>query len=137
MAAVADVNVGLDPDPYPLLASAQVQAGGSNVSGFQDPTLDAALTAARAPGTDTARRAAYARLQTVLGKLEPILPLFFRDSDFVVSNRLTGPHRGPGFGPEWPLLGRDSMVVLRAVTLAVRSAACRGGGIGRRASFRS
>jgi len=95
VAAVADVNVGLDPDPYPLLASTQVQAGGSNVSGFQDPILDAALAAARAPGTDAARGAAYGRLQALLGRLEPILPLFFRDSVFVVSNRLVGPRSVP------------------------------------------
>ena len=111
VAAIADVNVGLDPDPYPLLASAQVQAGGSNVSGFQDPTLDAALAAARAPGTDTARRAAYARLQTLLGKLHPILPLFFRDSDFVVSNRLTGPQAVPVSDPSgrfWDVIAWSS-----------------------------
>jgi ABC-type transport system substrate-binding protein len=111
VAAVADVNVGLDPDPYPLLASAQVQAGGSNVSGFQDPSLDAALAAARAPGTDRARRAAYARLQTLLGKLEPILPLFFRDSDFVVSNRVTGPQAVPVSDPSgrfWDVIAWSS-----------------------------
>ena len=95
VAAVADVNVGLDPDPYPLLGSTQVQTGGSNVSGFQDPALDAALAAARAPGTDAARGAAYSRLQALLGKLEPILPLFFRDNVFVVSDRLVGPRPVP------------------------------------------
>jgi peptide/nickel transport system substrate-binding protein len=99
VAAVADVNVGLDPDPYPLLASAQVQAGGSNVSGFQDPALDAALAAARAPGTDAARAAAYTRLQALLGRLVPILPLFFRDSVFVVSDRLVGPRAVPVADP--------------------------------------
>ena len=99
VAAVADVNVGLDPDPYPLLASAQVQAGGSNVSGFQDAALDAALAAARAPGTDAARVAAYARLQALLGRLQPILPLFFRDSVFVVSDRLVGPRAVPVADP--------------------------------------
>ena len=99
VAAVADVNVGLDPDPYPLLASAQVQAGGSNVSGFQDAALDAALVAARAPGTDAARVAAYARLQALLGRLQPILPLFFRDSVFVVSDRLVGPRAVPVADP--------------------------------------
>jgi peptide/nickel transport system substrate-binding protein len=95
VAAVADVNVGLDPDPYPLLASTQVQSGGSNVSGFQDRALDAALTAARAPGTGAARGAAYSRLQGLLGRLEPILPLFFRDNVFVVSDRLVGPRPVP------------------------------------------
>ena len=114
MAAVADVNVGLDPDPYPLLASSQVQAGGANVSGFQDPALDAALAAARAPGTDAARAAAYTRLQALLGQLEPILPLFFRDSVFVVSERLIGPRAAPVADPSgrfwdvitWTSVGR-------------------------------
>lgn len=111
VAAVADVNVGLDPDPYPLLASAQVQAGGSNVSGFQDKALDAALVAARAPGADTARAAAYARLQTLLGTLEPILPLFFRDSVFVVSDRLVGPRAVPVADPSgrfWDVIAWSS-----------------------------
>ena len=111
VAAVADLNVGLDPDPYPLLASSQVQAGGSNVSGFQDPALDAALNAARAPGTDAARGAAYARLETLLGKLEPILPLFFRDSVFVVSDRLVGPTAVPVADPSgrfWDVIAWSS-----------------------------
>ncbi len=111
VAAVADVNVGLDPDPYPLLASAQVQAGGSNVSGFQDPALDAALVAARAPGTDAARGAAYSRLQSVLGKVEPILPLFFRDSVFVASDRLAGPRAVPVADPSgrfWDVIAWSS-----------------------------
>ena len=111
VAAVADVNVGLDPDPYPLLASAQVQSGGSNVSGFQDPALDAALVAARAPGTDAARGAAYARLQTLLGTLEPVLPLFFRDTVFVVSDRLVGPQPAPVADPSgrfWDVLAWSS-----------------------------
>lgn len=99
VAAVADVNVGLDPDPYPLLASAQVQAGGSNVSGFQDSALDAALAAARAPGKDAVRAAAYAKLQALLGRLQPILPLFFRDNVLVVSNRLVGPRAVPVADP--------------------------------------
>ena len=111
VAAVADVNVGLDPDPYPLLASAQVQAGGSNVSGFQDPALDAALVAARAPGTDAARGSAYARLQTLLGTLEPVLPLFFRDTLFVVSDRLVGPRAAPVADPSgrfWDVIAWSS-----------------------------
>ena len=112
VAAVADVNVGLDPDPYPLLASAQVQAGGSNVSGFQDTSLDADLAAARAPGTDAARGAAYRRLQTLLGRLEPILPLFFRDSVFVASDRLAGPRAVPIADPSgrfWDVIAWSSV----------------------------
>jgi len=105
------VNMGLDPDPYPLLASAQVLSGGSNVSGFQDPRLDAALVAARAPGSDAARGAAYARLQTILGTLQPVLPLFFRDTIFVVSDRLVGPQPAPVADPSgrfWDVIAWSS-----------------------------
>jgi peptide/nickel transport system substrate-binding protein len=40
-AAVVDVAFGLEPDLYPLLASSQVLAPGSNYAGLQDPALDA------------------------------------------------------------------------------------------------
>ena len=49
--AAIDVNIGLDPDLYPLLGSTQVAKGGSNVSGIQDVALDRDLIQARAPGT--------------------------------------------------------------------------------------
>ena len=58
-AAVGDVTVGLDPDLYPLLASSQTGTGGSNIIGLQDPALDRLLVAARGPGTDEDRKAAY------------------------------------------------------------------------------
>jgi ABC-type transport system substrate-binding protein len=38
--AVADVNVGLDPDLYPLLASTQATTSGLNISGVQSLVLD-------------------------------------------------------------------------------------------------
>lgn len=94
-AAVVDVNIGLDPDLYPILASTQVREGGSNVAGIQDAALDAALLAARAPGTVAARTKAYASLQELLGTLQPMPSLFFRDSVFVVGGGLTGPSARP------------------------------------------
>ncbi len=106
-AAVVGVGVGLDPDPYPLLASTQVQTGGSNVSGFQDAGLDKALSAARMPGTDAARRTAYSKLQKTLGLLEPVLPLFFGDIVTVASAHLQGPTSRPLADPS----GRFSDVV--------------------------
>ncbi len=48
-AAVVDVNIGLDPDLYPILASSQAREGGANVSGIQDLALDTGP--ARGPGT--------------------------------------------------------------------------------------
>ncbi len=94
-AAVLDINVGLDPDPYPFLASSQARTGGSNVAGIQDAGLDKALGTARAPAAMAKRLASYKALQTLLGSLEPVLPLAFHDMAFVVSNRLAGPTPRP------------------------------------------
>ncbi len=90
-AAVLDVGVGLDPDLYPLLASSQTVAGGSNVSGIQDPDLDARLATARQPGTDEARTTAYKDLQTYLAERTFIAPIAWRDEVVVARDTLTGP----------------------------------------------
>lgn len=90
-AAVLDVAIGLDPDLYPLLASTQTLTGGGNVAGLQDPGLDTKLVAARKPGTDGARRAAYADLQAYLAARQYLLPLYARDVAVVTSDRLLGP----------------------------------------------
>ena len=89
-AAVADVNVGLDPDLYPLLASSQTLRGGSNVIGLQDPTLDALLVAARGPGPASARATLYTRLQQQLAKGRYLLPLAFADESIVVRDTVQG-----------------------------------------------
>ncbi len=89
--AVGDVTVGLDPDLYPLLASSQTVTGGSNVIGLQDPALDKLLVAARGPGTDASRRAAYSALQVALAKGRYLLPLAFADESIVVRDTLEGP----------------------------------------------
>lgn len=90
-AAAVSVVLGLDPDLYPLLASSQSVAGGSNVAGLQDPALDKLLVAARAPGTDEARKAAYVALQKALAAGTFVLPIAFRDELFVARETLTGP----------------------------------------------
>lgn len=78
-AAVVDVATGLEPDLYPLLASSQVRTSGSNLSGFQDPTLDPLLENARAPGTPEERTAAWKALLAGLAERQPILPLAWPD----------------------------------------------------------
>jgi ABC-type transport system substrate-binding protein len=89
-AAVGDVTIGLDPDLYPLLASSQTVTGGSNVIGLQDPALDKLLRAARGPGTQPERMAAYAALQMQLAKGRFVLPLAFADESIVVRDTLQG-----------------------------------------------
>jgi ABC-type transport system substrate-binding protein len=94
-AAVLPLAIGLDPDIYPLLASTQSRSGGSNASGLQDPSLDRLLEAARAPGSEAARAAAYAALETRLANGYYILPLAFRDEYVVLRNTVSGPTSRP------------------------------------------
>jgi peptide/nickel transport system substrate-binding protein len=112
--AVIDVNMGLDPDPYPILASSQAREGGANIPGIQDAALDKALVAARAPGPLATRVKAYRALQKLLGTLQPMPTLFFRDSVFVVGPELAGPVARPVADPSgrfwdvvrWGTVGR-------------------------------
>jgi peptide/nickel transport system substrate-binding protein len=88
--AVVDVSTGLEPDLYPLLASSQVRASGMNLSGYQDPALDELLAAARAPGSQESRAAAWKALLKAVTERMPILPLAWADEVFV-ERGLTGP----------------------------------------------
>ncbi|MEX2011559.1 MAG: peptide ABC transporter substrate-binding protein [Chloroflexota bacterium] len=90
-AAVIDVNVGLDPDLYPLLASTQTTRQGLNLAGLQDPALDRLLEAARGPGTAEERKAAYHALEKVLAARQYLLPIAFRDEVVVVRDTVAGP----------------------------------------------
>jgi len=72
-----------------------VTASGSNFAGLQDPALDRLLVAARAPGKDEARKAAYVALQTQLASAVYILPIAFRDEVVVVRDELRGPQIRP------------------------------------------
>jgi len=90
-AAVVDIAIGHDPDLYPLLASSQIRTGGANVIGLQDPLIDDLLVAARKPGTDEARIAAYAALQKRLAGGTYLLPIAWPDEVFVVADRVLGP----------------------------------------------
>jgi peptide/nickel transport system substrate-binding protein len=90
-AAVIGVGIGLDPDLYPLLASTQVTSSGSNFAGLQNLGLDALLVAARKPGDEAARKAAYVALQANLATGVYLLPIAFRDEVVVVRDSLEGP----------------------------------------------
>ncbi len=90
-AAVVQVNIGIDPDLYPLFASSQAITSGANISGIQNSSLDALLVAARAPGSDTARQTAYSKLQAALVANPAMLPLFFQNDLVVVDLRVVGP----------------------------------------------
>jgi peptide/nickel transport system substrate-binding protein len=90
-AAVLDVNLGLDPDLYPLLGSSQAVTGGSNVSGYQSADLDRLLDAARKYADPRTRRERFVALQKELARELPILPLFFGDYVYLMRDTLQGP----------------------------------------------
>ncbi len=90
-AALVDVNLGLDPDLYPLLASTQAVTGGPNLSGYQSRKLDRLLEAARAYADPATRKRRFVALQRSLAAEMPILPLFFADYLYLVRQPLTGP----------------------------------------------
>ena len=83
-AALLDVSMGLDPDLYPLLASSQVRASGSNLSGYQDTALDGLIAAARTYATAAQRKTAWSALETNLSAQLPILPIVWADEKVVV-----------------------------------------------------
>jgi peptide/nickel transport system substrate-binding protein len=90
-AAIVDIAIGHDPDLYPLLASSQIRTGGANVIGLQDPLLDDLLEAARKPGSDVARMAAYKALQVRLAGGTYLLPMAWPDDVTVLGSRVRGP----------------------------------------------
>jgi peptide/nickel transport system substrate-binding protein len=90
-AVVVDINVGLDPDLYPILASTQTRSGGLNIAGLQDRNLDKLLAAARKPSATGPRGAAYRALQKALSHANYVLPIAFRDEVVVVRNTVSGP----------------------------------------------
>lgn len=83
-ASVLDIQMGLEPDLYPLLASSQVRAQGSNLAGFQDAKLDTLLEAARKPGDQSQRVAAWKALLAGLAARQPMLPLAWGEESMFV-----------------------------------------------------
>lgn len=88
-AALLDIATGLEPDLFPLLASSQVRTSGSNLAGYQDPSLDRLLAAARTPGTAEERAAAWKALLAGLAQRRPMLPIAW-DDDIVLVRGLRG-----------------------------------------------
>lgn len=90
-AAVVDMNLGHDPDLFPLFASSQAVAGGSNVAGYQSARLDALLNASRAFVDAATRNTRYKSLQQTLAAQLPLLPICFADYGYLVRDSLEGP----------------------------------------------
>lgn len=98
-AVLLDVNLGLDPDLFPLLGSSQARFGGSNIAGYQSAAMDVLLREARGAGDDAARRGRFSLLQAALAQELPILPVAFADYSYLVGERLAGPAPRPIASP--------------------------------------
>jgi ABC-type transport system substrate-binding protein len=106
-AAVADFQLGLDPDFTPLLASSMTGSGGTNVSGYQDSALDRLMAAVRTTTDPAARAKAVLAVEKHLDTTIPILPLSIRDYQLVVSSRVDGPtpnHLADPSGRYWDVI---------------------------------
>ncbi|MDQ3447838.1 MAG: peptide ABC transporter substrate-binding protein [Chloroflexota bacterium] len=87
--ALLEIDLGLDPDPFALFASAEAVVGGSNVAGYQSSLVDRLLADLRSADTsDRAER--FAALQAVLLREMPAIPLAYPDQVFLVRGRLRG-----------------------------------------------
>ena len=86
---VLNVDVGIDPDLYPLLGSAAVLSGG-NVVGIQLKELDALLNEARKPAEREARVKALAAVQRWCAANNYLLPIRFKAEELLVASRVTG-----------------------------------------------
>jgi ABC-type transport system substrate-binding protein len=109
---VLNVDIGIDPDLYPLLGSAAVLSGG-NVVGIQLKELDALLNEARKPTERAARVKALAAVQRWCAANNYVLPIRFKAEELLVAPRLSG---------LTPLLVREPETHLRDV-LSFRLAA--------------
>ncbi len=90
-AAVIDLNLGLDPDLFPLLSSTQAIEGGTNLSGYQSAKLDPLLEATHTYASQSVRKKRFAALEKELAVEMPILPLFYADYLYVVRSNIVGP----------------------------------------------
>ncbi len=89
-AALAVVDPGADPDPYPFWHSSQVAPPGRDLASYADPRIDDVLERARQT-TDTRRRKdLYALFQAYFLADMPSIPLFAPASIYVQSTRVHG-----------------------------------------------
>ncbi len=89
--ALLDVELGLDPDLYPLLVSTEAVVGGSNLSGYQSSFMDRLLDEARRVAEPEVRAERSRALQATLAREMPIIPITFPDHLFLVRDGVVGP----------------------------------------------
>lgn len=88
-AALVELMVPGDPDPYPLWHETQVDAG-QNYSGFRDRDISEVIEEARRVPDIARRRELYRRFQELFREKVPALLLFYPVYTFAVDERISG-----------------------------------------------
>jgi peptide/nickel transport system substrate-binding protein len=89
-AALVEVDLGPDPDPYPFWHTSQISPPGRNLSGYSDPLMDGVLERAR-QNTDLARRKElYEDFAKFLIAGAPAVPLYAPVSVYVQRTNVHG-----------------------------------------------
>ena len=94
-AALVELSLEGDPDPYPLWHSSQAQAGGQNYSSFVNREADGLLESARREWDQEKRQQMYWRFQQILMEELPALPLYYPIYTYAVDQSVHGVQLGP------------------------------------------
>ena len=94
-AALVELSLEGDPDPYPLWHSTQAQAGGQNYSAFVNKEVDGLLESARREWDLGKRQLMYQRFQQILMEELPALPLYYPIYTYAVDQSVHGVQLGP------------------------------------------
>ena len=89
-AALAAIDPGPDPDPYPLWHSTQIAPPGRNLSNYSDSQIDDALERARQTSDTSRRKELYASFATRFVAAAPAIPLYAPQSTYVQTSRVHG-----------------------------------------------
>jgi len=89
-AALVQILLEGDPDPYVLWHSSQIEAGGQNYSAFVNQQADSLLEQARVEWNMDRRREIYWRFQEVFARELPALPLYYPVYTYAVDERVHG-----------------------------------------------
>jgi peptide/nickel transport system substrate-binding protein len=89
-AALAAVDPGPDPDPYPFWHSRQIAPPGRNLANYSETRIDDVLQRARQTTDPTRRKELYGLFAGYLIAATPSIPLYAPVYTYVQSNRIHG-----------------------------------------------
>jgi peptide/nickel transport system substrate-binding protein len=97
-AAVIELMISGDPDPYPLWHQTQIEAG-QNYAGFDNRRLSEAIEEARRIADRSRRAALYHEFQQIFAEEVPALLLYYPIYSYAVDQRVAGVQIAPLLDP--------------------------------------